>query len=241
MMIPRFRRALLLLSVLSVLVIPTGRAEAQAVEEFTGTVSAGDVVGCNPQPETAASHIRCEGSFANAIIDLEATRANASGEGVVEELRCTAGAAGTVAFRARQTLAEGRGFIGPGATTHITTAGQLVRVLGGVPLDTEDVLCRIRVADGVFHRVGTVAYGRITVDIHAERVTAPAGVTVWREIYCTRFDASAVPDPIDPNRTIVQAVANGRVPCTADTAAHDVGRGLPDAPPAFFGDDAFHG
>jgi hypothetical protein len=239
MMIPRFRRALLLLSVLSVLVIPTGRAQAQAVEEFTGTVGAGDVVGCQPDPMMATSHIRCEGTFANAVIALEATRAPA--EGIVEELRCESVNVGGIAFRARQTLAEGRGFVAPGGVSHAATPGQLVRLLDGVPDGVENVTCRIRVADGVFHRVGTVAYGRITVDIHAERADPPTGVNVWREIYCTRFDASAVPDPvIDPPRTIVQAVANGRVPCTPDTAAHDVGRGLPDVPP-YFGDDAFHG
>jgi hypothetical protein len=237
-MSPRFRRTLLLLSVLSLLVVPTGRAEAQTVEEFAAMMAA-QVIGCDPQSETATSHIRCEGVLANASFTLEATRVNAPGEGVIEELRCEPGDVGDIAFRARHTLGEGRGFIAPGGSFHIVTAGQLVRVLGGVPLDSENVNCRVRKADGVFHRVGTVVYGRITVDAHAETVDSPTGVIVWREIYCTSFSGSAVPDPFDPSLSLT-LIANGRVPCTADTAAHDVGRGLPDIPP-FFGDDAMHG
>jgi hypothetical protein len=241
-MSPRFRRTLLLLSVLSVLIVPTGRAEAQGVEELTAAVAASDVVGCSAQPENAASHIRCEGNFLNAAIAIEATRVGPPSEGgAVQKLRCDAADVGLAAFRTRQTLDEGRGFVSPGGGPHISAVGQLDTVVGGVPLGFENVICRIRVADGVFHRLGTVAYGRVTVDVHAERMDAPAGVNVWREVYCARFEASAFPDPNNPNRTIFTAEIKGRVGCTPDAALHELGRGAPDVPPFYGDDNSFHG
>lgn len=223
-MIPRFRKLLLGLGLLSLLVIPTTtNATAQEVPphdgELEGTVTASQVIA--PCPGTnVASHQRCEGNFVDAGVDLVARRLRDpdpnNPNGRRHELTCVDPETDTsVPFRTRQTAAEGRGFVGPSA--HINPdVGILERDNNddGDFLDPGEVVqvnCRVRVEDGDFHRVGNVAYGRIRIDVHAEL----AGVDVFRHHYCGRFEANAVPVP-PTDITLVTAVANGRVDCTPD-------------------------
>ena len=58
--------------------------------------------------------------------------------------------------------------------------------------------------DGRFHRVGTVATGRLTVRIHVQRPGDPD----FQHRYCARFDATAVPTLV--GGALVNAVVEGR-------------------------------
>jgi hypothetical protein len=230
----RLRRALVLISLLSVALVPTDTAGAQDPlhdGEFEGIVTASNVVSPCPNPMQPTTHCRAPGSFEQAAFQLVARRAGE--EGRRHELVCAINPVVgdvSVPFTGRQTLAEGRGFIGGGA--HIPVPGVLFRDMNHDnffgPDETSTVVCRVRVVNGYFHRVGTVAYGRITVDIHT---TDDPGSDPFRHVYCGRFEASAIPTP--PVGTVVTAVASGRVDgCTGPEKGqdplHDLNRTVED-------------
>ena len=185
-------RTLLFLTTLSLLVLPTGdRASAQDVTagEMTGAVEAGNAVSCAPEPPApeSLSHVRCatgagEGFLAPAV-QLVATR-----NLPVPDVEICTGDVADIPFTTRETVAEGRGRIGP-ITITLTAADNH-------PCDVD--------LEGRFHRVGTVATGRLTVRIHVQRPGEPD----FQHRYCARFDATAV--PVANQGTLVVAAVEGR-------------------------------
>ena len=185
---PRFMRIMLLLATLGLLVGPMGAAQAQTEGEITGTVVAGTAASCAPTPPdpAALSHVRCVGGvFGGAGVAVAATRPLPNPTPIV----CS-GDVGNIGFDTRETVAEGRGRI-----PLITVAD-----VGGDPA------CDLGL-QGAFHRVGTVAIGRLEL-------------TLGGHTYCARFDATAV--PTGTGLTVVTAAVEGRAtsPCATADPAH---------------------
>jgi hypothetical protein len=180
---PRFTRLVLFLSTLSLLIIPMGD-KASATDTpgtISGTAVAGNAFTCHtPQPQT--SHRRCVGGTFNAVtVALNATRLLPTQDTAV----CT-GAVAVIGFTTRETTAEGRGRIDD---THLV-------------LSEGAQECRVRIS-GRFHRVGTIANGRLGIDVHRADGT-------FRHSYCATFQATAVPVPGSmPPVTLVTAVVGG--------------------------------
>jgi hypothetical protein len=186
---PRFTRLVLFLSTLSLLIIPMGD-QARADDdpgEISGTVVAGAADTCHtPQPQT--SHRRCTGgSFSSlANVSLEATRLVPDQNVAV----CSGQPTGAIGFTTRETTAEGRGRIDD---THLVIPAGL---------GTEE--CRVRIS-GRFHRVATVAVGRLGIDVHRADGT-------FRHSYCAKFEATAVPvgtTGITAVTAVVEGIENG--------------------------------
>ena len=200
-MTPRFRRLLLGLVALSLLLVPSSpKADADITDEgFVGIVTASQVfASCpiNPPDLNTLSHTRCnDGAFQNAGIGFVARRST-------RDVICQAlpFATGDVNFSARQNLIEGRGFITGSDPIGAT----------GVDNNGTDVTCTVNVTDGAFHRFGTLAKGRVRVRVDVNGV--------FFHHYCLRFVASAVPTVAAG--TIVTALAEGRAEvngtCPAD-------------------------
>ncbi len=198
---PRFMRTILFLSTLSLLVVPTGNAQAQTEGEITGSVVAGSANSCAQHTETNAfNHKRCaRGSFDGLTVELEATRdAEAPG---TRTATCNGELAAdqAIGFETRETLAEGRGFISP---TTIRLPGFVVHD-GSGPAGTE---CELRIS-GTFHRVGTDAFGGLSIDVHVDDTGAAS--RTFRHLYCATFEAVAVPVP-GTTITAVDATVTGR-------------------------------
>lgn len=219
---PRFTRTLLLLSVLSLLVVPTGEADAQTSGELTGTLVTGDAVTCAPALITPPAHFRCSGGAfvfgAAGRVVIEATRDAGSG---MLTARCSAtpGAGSAVPFTTRENTAAGRGRIGPGADIGVGTG--TVTHLDGT---SGDGPCTVRIT-GAFHRVATYARGRLVIDVH---VDPPGTSRDFRHWYCARFYATAVPIHFDPPpppdglpRVLVSAEVVGRQPCRPENEERD--------------------
>ena len=208
---PRFTRLILFLTTLSLLIVPMGDSAKAQVDptagEIAGFLVAGDAASCAPEPPNPASlsHVRCTGGSFSGIsgVGIVATRP------LVPDPRMAVCAGvdlpGVVPFNTRETIAEGRGRI-----EQVT-----LRIPGGRVIDSTGISdpthCDIRI-EGSFHRVGTLAIGRLTLDVHLDTGDARQfrhGPNTG-DPYCARFVATAVPFAGPDGGTLVTAVVEGR-------------------------------
>jgi hypothetical protein len=184
-------KTLLLFSTLSLLVLPMGdktSAQVLSTGEIVGTIVFGNTLGVCGQP--SLSHLRCtSGSFISGEAQLVATDTN------LNQTVCS-GSVGSVDFATRETPFEGRGRI-------LDVHAHLSHLDG-----TE---CRVRIS-GTFHRVGTVATGRLGLDVHR----ADGG---FRQNYCARFDVTVVPTLM--GETLAPVTIEGRAPGCASPDPFD--------------------
>jgi hypothetical protein len=207
---PRFTRLVLFLSTLSLLIIPMGNeaSASDAPGEIAGTVVAGNAFSCTSAPPVI-SHERCVGGTFSSLanVTLEATRLPDGGVAVCSGQPTP----NTINFTTRETTAEGRGRIND---IHLAIPA------GGPGTEA----CRVRIS-GNFHRVGTVAVGKLGIDVHRADDT-------FRHSYCAEFEATAV--PLGTGATLVTAAVEG--------IGHDdtLCAALPDGRSPTDGTDALH-
>lgn len=223
---PRFVRNLLLLSTLSLLLLPTGDARADHEGEMTATLNGTSPITCNPTPPIASlSHERCTGGALYSGVPFVSVSATRDVTGAAQRTAtCLDVSPGGIPVSTRATTAAARGLLGP-ASLRVGT-GTVVD-----PSGTGTGPCDVRLT-GTYHRVGNVAVGRLVVDVQVNTGNAARDFAHW---YCARFVASAVPIP---NTNVIEVFVEieGRQPCR---------EGLFDDPNAEHGrelaDDVIHG
>jgi hypothetical protein len=125
-------------------------------------------------------------------------------------------------------MSQGRGFIR--AAEHIQTDGLLLRDENddndfNDPGEASNVVCRVRVIGGAFHRVASVVYGRITIDMH----TLDQEPDPFRHVYCGRFTGDWVIKGVAQTFKLkVIARVDGCTGGDPNAFIHDVGRGAED-------------